>query len=274
MASAGVHRVALGLEYRGSAYAGWQAQRRRGLPTVQEVLENALSAIADEPVRTVCAGRTDTGVHASRQVVHFDTSAHRADKAWVLGGNSLLPDDIAVIWSRQVNTAFHARFSATFRRYRYLILNRPVRSALYADGVCLQRRPLDAALMHHEAQCLLGEQDFSSFRAAGCQSRTPMRRVEQILVRRAGALVMIDVQANAFVHHMVRNIAGALMAVGSGARPRGWLAALLQARDRRLGAATAPASGLYLVDVGYPAHWSLPFARPGPWFLEAVTADS
>jgi tRNA pseudouridine38-40 synthase len=271
---AGLRRVALGIEYRGSAYAGWQAQRRGDLPTVQEVLETALSAVADEPVRTVCAGRTDTGVHASQQVVHFDTRATRPDKAWVLGGNSLLPADIGVNWACEVDTAFHARFSASFRRYRYLILNRPVRSALYADGVCLQRRPLDAPLMHSEAQCLLGEQDFSSFRAAGCQSRTPMRRIEHILVTRAGALVMIDVQANAFVHHMVRNIAGALIGVGSGARPRGWLAALLEARDRRLGAPTAPAAGLYLVDVGYAAHWSLPRTRPGPWFLEAMAGDS
>jgi tRNA pseudouridine38-40 synthase len=261
-----LRRVALGLEYQGSAYAGWQAQRSPQLPTVQETLERALARVADHPVSTGCAGRTDAGVHAGRQVVHFDTPAARPLRAWVMGVNSLLPRDIAVQWAREVAPDFHARFSALYRRYRYLVLVRGQRSALLSAAVCHERRPLDAVRMHEAAQCLLGEQDFSAFRGAGCQSRTPMRRVDRIAVDRAGDLLSIEIEANAFLLHMVRNIVGSLLEIGAGERPAGWLAEVLASRDRRLAAATAPAQGLYLVDVGYAACWELPPATAAPWF--------
>lgn len=260
-----LRRVALGLEYQGSAYAGWQAQRRPRLPTVQETLERALARVADHPVSTVCAGRTDAGVHASRQVVHFDTPAARPLRAWVMGANSLLPRDVAVQWAREVAPDFHARFSALYRRYRYLVLVRGQRSALLSAAVCHERRALDAVCMHEAAQCLLGEQDFSAFRGAGCQSRTPMRRVDRIAVARAGELLSIEIEANAFLLHMVRNIVGSLLEIGSGERPAGWLGEVLASRDRTLAGATAPAQGLYLVDVGYEARWELPPATAAPW---------
>ncbi len=259
-------RVALGIEYHGGAYAGWQAQRSPGVPTVQEALEAALSRVADHPVATVCAGRTDAGVHASAQVVHFDTRAARPMRAWVMGVNSLLPADVAVQWAREVGPDFHARFSARYRRYRYLVLTRAQRSALAAGSACLERRPVDAPRMHEAAQCLLGERDFSAFRGAGCQSRTPMRRLERVAVSRAGDLLTIEVEANAFLLHMVRNIAGSLLAVGTGERSAQWLAEVMASRDRTLAAATAPARGLYLVDVGYDACWGLPGPPAGPWF--------
>ena len=262
----GSRRVALGIEYHGGAYAGWQAQRSPGLPTVQETLEAALSRIADHPVSTVCAGRTDAGVHASAQVVHFDTRAERPLRAWVMGVNSLLPADVAVQWAREVGPDFHARFSARYRRYRYLVLTRAQRSALAAGSACLERRPLDASRMHEAAQCLLGERDFSACRGAGCQSRTPMRRLDRVAVGRAGELLTIEVEANAFLLHVVRNIAGSLLAIGTGDRPPQWLAEVMESRDRTRAAATAPAQGLYLVDVGYDAHWGLPRPPAGPWF--------
>jgi len=260
-------RVALALEYEGSAFFGWQAQRLPRLPTVQETLEQALSRVAAAPVTTVCAGRTDTGVHASHQVVHFDTPAARDEKAWVFGGNTLLPPGIAIRWARPVPPDFSARFSATARRYRYVILNRATRSAHFGHLATLVNQPLDAALMHAEAQCLLGECDFSSFRGAGCQSNTPMRNVHFITVSRHGDWVVVDIQANAFLLHMVRNIVGTLMAVGSGRQPPGWTAQVFAARDRTRAAMTAPPQGLYLVDVSYPAHFGLPPAAPGPVFL-------
>ena len=262
-----IQRIALGVEYDGSGFSGWQAQRSPQVPTVQEALESALTRVADEPVTVHCAGRTDAGVHALAQVVHFDTAAERSARAWVLGTNSMLPGAIAVQWAEQVDAGFHARFSAQFRRYRYLVLNRSERSALLYGRVCLQRQPLDAAVMHDAAQLLLGEQDFSAFRAAGCQSRSAMRRMDRIDVNRHGDMIIIDVQANAFLLHMVRNIVGALMAVGSAERDSEWLHAVLHSRDRSLCAATAPAAGLYLVAVGYAAHWGLPAPGSLTWSL-------
>jgi len=269
MPESGLRRVALGLEYRGGAFAGWQAQRSPALPTLQETLERALARVADHPVATVCAGRTDAGVHASLQVVHFDTAALRPARAWIMGVNSLLPADVAVQWAREVPPGFHARFSARYRRYRYLVLARAQRPALLAGAVCHERRTLDAGRMHEAAQCLLGERDFSAFRGSGCQSRTPMRRVDRISVTRAGELVGIDIEANAFLLHMVRNIAGSLLDVGAGERDADWLAAVLASRDRRQAGATAPAHGLYLVDVGYDPGWALPSPPPPPWFRAA-----
>ena len=260
-------RVALALEYSGSAFFGWQAQRKLNLPTVQETLEKALSQVAATPITIICAGRTDTGVHAAHQVVHFDTPVARIEKAWVFGGNTLLPSSLSIKWARPVPADFHARFSATARRYRYVIHNHATRSAHLATQVTFFPHALDTDLMQREAQCLLGEQDFSSFRGAGCQSHTAMRNVHHVRVARAGEFIVIDIQANAFLLHMVRNIVGTLLAVGSGRQRPGWTAEVFAARDRTCAAPTAPPHGLYLVDVQYPAHFQLPSSAVGPAFL-------
>ncbi len=260
-------RVALAVEYHGGTFFGWQAQRKLNLPTVQETLESALSQIASVPITTVCAGRTDTGVHASHQVVHFDTPVARAEKAWVFGGNTLLPEGVAIKWAKPVSSEFHARFSATARRYRYIIHNHPTRSAHLGPLTTFFPHELDADLMHREAQCLLGERDFSSFRGAGCQSNTPMRNVHHVTVSRRGDFVVVDIQANAFLLHMVRNIVGTLLAVGSGRQAPGWTEEVFAARDRTLAAPTAPPQGLYLVDVHYPSQFELAESEIGPAFL-------
>ena len=260
-------RITCRIEYDGSRYNGWQVQPHLNVTTVQQELESGLAAVATMPVRVHCAGRTDSGVHGFAQVIHFDAPVERSSKAWVLGVNANLPFDIRVHWALAVANDFHARFSATARRYRYLIANTAVRPALLGRQITWQRQPLDERLMHAQAQCLLGEQDFSAFRAAGCQSRTPMRNVHSIDVSRRGELVIIDIKANAFLHHMVRNIAGSLMAVGAGRRPPGWMQQTLLGRDRRVAAETAPADGLYLVEVDYPAHYGLPVTPFGPLLL-------
>ena len=266
-------RVALALAYEGSHFYGWQSQRKLNIPTVQERLEEALARVADAAVTVHCAGRTDTGVHASHQLVHFDSPADRSEKAWVMGGNVHLPPTIRIKWARPVAADFHARHSAVARRYRYVILNQPVASAHMPAGLTWCAAQLDAALMHESAQVLLGELDFSAFRAAGCQSRTPMRNVHFIEVSRRGELVIIDIQANAFLHHMVRNIAGVLMAVGSGERSPEWVAEVLASRDRTQGGLTAKPHGLYLVDVLYPARYELPKEVPGPEFVAPLFGD-
>jgi tRNA pseudouridine38-40 synthase len=235
--------------------------------TIQEALEKSLSTIANAPIKVQCAGRTDAGVHASEQIVHFDTPADRDEKAFVCGGNTQLPPDIAIHWAKPVPPAFNARFSATARRYRYLILNTPTRSALLSRGVTWVSQPLDAVLMQEAAQALIGELDFTSYRAVACQSLTPMRNVHFIEVSRRGDMVIIDIQANAFLLHMVRNIAGVLLAIGAGRQPVDWARQVLAAKDRRVGAATAAPDGLYLVGVSYPAHFQLPHSEPGPYFL-------
>lgn len=260
-------RVACRIEYNGSQYNGWQAQPHLNVTTVQDRLEQALGIVADSPIRVHCAGRTDTGVHAFSQIVHFDTPAVRSSKSWVLGSNANLPHDIRVHWALPVVADFHARFSALARRYRYVIANTPVRPALLGGQVTWLRRPLDDQLMHGQAQCLLGERDFSAFRAASCQSTTPMREVHSIDVSRLGELVIVDVKANAFLHHMVRNIVGSLVAVGDGRFGTGWIEELLQAGDRTLAADTAPPDGLYLVDVEYPGSFKLPVTPYGPLLL-------
>jgi tRNA pseudouridine38-40 synthase len=226
-----------------------------------------MAAMAAHPVRVHCAGRTDTGVHGFGQIVHFEAPTPRSAKSWVMGTNANLPSDIRVHWAKQVPDDFHARFTAQSRRYRYLIANAPVRPAIMAGQLSWCRFVLDAQLMHDEAQVLLGEQDFSAFRAAACQSNSPMRNVQSVSVSRRGALVVIEIQANAFLHHMVRNIAGSLMAVGSGRKPAGWIAQLLAGRDRTLAADTAAPDGLYLVDVEYPAEFELPATPDGPLIL-------
>ena len=249
-------RIALGLEYDGSRFHGFERQPDQR--TVQGELERALARIAASPVRVVCAGRTDAGVHAAGQVVHFDTHASRPLRAWVRGTNSRLDSDVAVLWARGVDDAFHARFSALGRRYRYVIVNRSTRPALLSRRAAWEYRSLDVGLMHVAAQHLAGEHDFSSFRASGCQASRPVRRVYGIGVTRKGERVFIDVHANAFLQHMVRNIAGVLMAVGAGARPPEWVASVLAARDRTAGGVTAVPHGVYLIGVDYPESASLP----------------
>ncbi|MEX2475541.1 tRNA pseudouridine(38-40) synthase TruA [Marinobacter sp.] len=259
-------RVALALEYDGRSFHGWQLQKS-GVRSVQAELAKAVSRVADHPVDLVCAGRTDACVHAGYQIVHFDTPAVRNLRSWVMGINTALPDDIAVHWAGNGVGDFHARFSATYRRYRYVIYNSPVRPGIQRGQVSWTFRPLDAERMHLAAQALCGEHDFSSFRAAGCQSRSPNRFMEHVTVTRKEDFVVIDVQANAFLHHMVRNIAGALMAVGNGRRPVSWIHEILQARDRTVAGVTAPPFGLYLVDVGYPDRFGIPTAQCGPGFV-------
>lgn len=257
--------VALGIEYDGSRYYGWQRQAE--VASVQGCLEQALSKVADEPITVFCAGRTDAGVHATGQVVHFATQARRKDAAWTMGVNAHLPPDIAVRWVKTVDVDFHARFSATARRYRYVIYNHRYRPAVLAHGVTHCYLPLDAERMARAGQCLLGENDFTSFRAAQCQSRTPWRNVKHLKVTRYGAYIVVDIKANAFVHHMVRNIVGSLMEVGGGNQPETWIADLLAAKNRSLAAATAKAEGLYLVEVDYPECFALPRPPIGPLFL-------
>lgn len=249
-------RLAAGIEYLGTAYSGWQAQA--GQRTVQHEVEAALSAVADEPVAVVCAGRTDTGVHALGQVVHFDTSATRAPRAWVLGANTRLPQDISLLWAREMPAHFHARYSAVSRSYRYCIANRGQRPALAAGRVAWVHRPLDIAPMRAAAAHLIGEHDFSAFRSSNCQSKTSMRRVAAIAIERDGERITIDVSANAFLHHMVRNIAGLLIAVGRGDAAPEFAAEVLASRDRTRNAATAPAGGLYFTAVRYGAGFSVP----------------
>ncbi|HEC1650093.1 TPA: tRNA pseudouridine(38-40) synthase TruA [Yersinia enterocolitica] len=258
-------KIALGIEYNGSRYFGWQRQQE--VTSVQACLEAALSKVANEPIGVFCAGRTDAGVHATGQVVHFVTSAVRKDAAWTMGVNSHLPPDIAVRWVKTVDEDFHARFSATARRYRYIIFNHRYRPAVLAQGVTHCHMPLDAEKMEQAAQCLLGENDFTSFRAVQCQSRTPWRNVKHVKVTRHGAYIVVDIKANAFVHHMVRNIVGSLIEIGAGNQDVNWMAELLALKDRSRAAATAKAEGLYLVSVDYPEHFALPFAPMGPLFL-------
>ena len=253
-------RIALGVEYDGSRFHGWQAQQP-GVRTAQVTLEAALSKVAAHPLRVVCAGRTDTGVHALGQVVHFDTEARRSERNWLLGTNVNLPPDISVTWAREVDSAFSARFSAISRRYRYFILNRTARSAVLAGRVTWVHRPLDAERMHVAGQALVGEHDFSSYRALGCQAKSPVRTLHSLEVERRGDFLVLSVHANAFLHHMVRNIAGVLIAIGKGDRPVEWAAEVLALRDRTLGGVTAPPEGLYFERVEYPAEFEIPTPR-------------
>ncbi len=250
-------RLALGIEYDGSAFHGWQAQQP-GVRTAQAVLEAALSVVANHPIRVHCAGRTDTGVHASGQVVHFDTDAHRAMRSWTLGGNANLPYDLNITWAREVASDFHARFEATGRAYRYVIYNRSTRSALLSRRAVWVHQPMDVERMHRAAQHLRGRHDFSSYRAQGCQAKSPIREIDRIQVNRQGDLVILDVHANAFLHHMVRNIAGVLIAIGKGERAEEWGLEVLNLRDRTLGGVTAPPQGLYLTQVDYPPQYGIP----------------
>jgi tRNA pseudouridine38-40 synthase len=258
-------RTALGIEYDGTGFFGWQRQSEGR--TVQSCVERALSVVADHPVAVVCAGRTDTGVHATGQVVHFDTEAARAMDGWRRGANAHLSEDIRVQWAHPVAPSFHARFVATERHYRYIIHNHRVNSPLLRNRVCPVYAQLDVASMQAAASYLRGEHDFSSFRAVACQAHSPVRTISQLEVCRSGDFIYIDVMANAFLHHMVRCIAGVLIAVGRGEQSPGWVAQLLEAKDRRLSGMNGPPEGLYLVAVRYPAQFGLPASSRVPAFV-------
>lgn len=245
------------VEYDGTAYHGWQSQPHAA--NVQDTVEYALSRVANEPIRVAASGRTDAGVHAEAQIAHFDTAVQRSERAWVLGSNRYLPDDVAVRWTVAMAGEFHSRYSAKWRDYRYWITDRTAPTALWRHRVLHSHYPLDTRVMHEAAQALIGENDFSAFRAAACQSNTPWRNVHYVDVQRCGAdWIRVDIRANAFVHHMVRNIVGSLLEVGRGRRQPEWVAEILAARDRRRAGMTAPACGLALHRVHYPDCYELP----------------
>ncbi|PTT60290.1 MULTISPECIES: tRNA pseudouridine(38-40) synthase TruA [unclassified Stenotrophomonas] len=251
-------RYAMGVEYDGSEFKGWQQLGESGRPSVQASLQEALSSVADAPIKVMCAGRTDAGVHGHCQVVHFDTDVIRNARGWTLGTTTRLPPAIAVRWCQPVADDFHARFSARARRYRYRLLNRQVRPALNRQSLSWERRPLDAALMHAAAQALLGENDFSAFRSVNCEALHARRELQAISVTRDGEVLEVCVQANAFLHHMVRNIVGSLILVGCGDKPVSWLGELLAGKDRTVAGPTAPPQGLVFVGPLYPDNWQLP----------------
>ncbi len=258
-------RYALSVEYEGRNYFGWQ--RQKDVVSVQQTVECALSKIANENISVVCAGRTDTGVNATNQIIHFDTNNPRKNVAWTLGVNAKLPFDIAIKWAQPVSETFHARFSAIARRYRYVIYNSPYRPAIMAQGLSFCPHALNEKLMHQAAQILVGENNFDSFRTVHCQAHSPIRTVHHCNVSRQGNFVIIDIKANAFLHHMVRNIAGSLIRVGREIEKVQWIAEVLAAEDRTVAGMTAPAGGLYFVDVEYPSEFNLPKTPLGPLFL-------
>ena len=249
-------RIALGIEYDGSRFLGWQTQPGGG--SVQDALEQALAGIAGSPVASTCAGRTDRGVHARCQVVHFDTDAERPESAWVRGVNALLPDSVAVLWAKRVDGQFHARYGAFARTYRYVLLNRPVRPALAARHVGWFHAPLNVGAMQQAACLLQGEHDFSAFRSSECQAKSPVRTLHSIAIEQRGERIDFVLRANAFLHHMVRNIVGTLVYVGAGRQPADWVVEVLRSRERARAAPTFAAEGLYLERVEYEPHWTLP----------------
>jgi len=263
-------RVAAGVEYCGADFYGWQKQS--GQRTIQGCVESALSGVADHLVQVQCAGRTDAGVHAVQQVIHFDTTSKREPHSWVLGTNSNLPADIRITWVKPVEQAFHARFSAKARKYKYIILNRPVSTALYHRRLSWEYRHLDESRMALAAADLIGQHDFTSYRAASCQAKSPVRTINKLDVSRDGDLILIDVEANAFLQHMVRNIAGVLMMIGTGKEQIGWAKQVLMATDRTVGGITAPADGLYLVNVYYDISFSIPEVKWDDQYIRPVAS--
>lgn len=260
-------KIALGIEYDGSDFYGWQHQIN--LRTVQGIIENALSKIATTPVKVTCAGRTDTGVHGMNQVVHFTPSVNRPIKSWIYGANSYLPKDVVIKWAQEVPEHFDARFSALSRKYRYIIFNHAVRPSHLRSSVSWHYNRLNVDIMHQESQSLLGQHDFTSFRSSQCQANSPARTIKTISVKAYNEqLIFIDVEANAFLHHMVRNIAGVLMSVGSGREKSGWVKELIDLKDRTKGAETSPPYGLYLYDVTYPEEFKLPSNMSEPLFID------
>lgn len=260
-------RIALGIEYHGAAYYGWQRQKQH--PSIQAYLETALTQVASHPILTYCAGRTDAGVHATHQVVHFDydETSPRPLIAWVRGTNSYLPPDIRVLWAKEVDASFDARKSASSRRYLYLFVNQPVRPGILHQSITWVLRNLEVQAMHNAAQYLVGKHDFTTFRGAHCQAKTPVRDLQKISVSQKGQCIVLDITANAFLHHMVRNIAGSLMAIGQEKYPPTWMKDLLEAKDRKQAGMMAPAEGLYLINVSYHSQYELPNQPRYPWFL-------
>jgi len=266
-------RVALCLSYNGAKYHGWQAQKS-GIPTVQKFLEAALSKVASHPVAVICAGRTDASVHSSHQVVHFETKVKRSRRAWVFGCNTYLPDDISVSWAGEVSPEFHARFSAINRRYHYLIYNHPIRPSSFNHEMTWAHYPLDEQRMHQAAQSLVGRHDFTSFRAVGCQASSPVRSLEYVNVQRFSNVILIDIKGNAFLHHMVRNIAGVLIAIGCGKQSVDWCQEVLQLKDRTKADITASPRGLYLTHVDYPDEYGIPPSTGAPSLIQALLVSS
>lgn len=259
-------RIALALRYDGAAYHGWQHQDDE-LPTLQYFVEKALSRVANHSVNVVCAGRTDAGVHATSQIVHFDTDADRSEYSWVFGTNSNLPADISVVWAKQVDREFHARFSALSRRYRYILVNQSIRPTILRNYVGWYRKPLDAEIMQEAAHHLLGEHDFSAFRGADCQAKTTVRHLKELKIKRKGEMIIVEVCANGFLLHMVRNLVGSLIEIGIGHRQPIWLKEVLESRDRRNAGITFSPAGLYLIQVAYPELFNLPTSPLGPFFI-------
>lgn len=258
-------KIALGIEYNGSKFHGWQAQN--DVMTLQATLESALSKVANEPIKVVCAGRTDAGVHATNQVVHFESQAKRKTDAWILGTNSYLSSSMSVQWAKEIDDSFHARFSALSRRYQYLIYNKPVRSSLFSAFSTWINYPLDEKKMALAAKTLIGEHDFTSFRSADCQSKTPLRHVFAATVSRREDFVILDIVANSFLHHMVRNIMGVLIEIGSNRKDTSWCLELLEAKNRKLASKTAPPQGLYLTGVRYADTYNISYDYRSPSFL-------
>lgn len=251
-------RFALGISYDGTNYHGWQRQGSPQCATIQTLLEEAISRVADHPISVICAGRTDKGVHALGQVVHFDSTAQRSERGWLLGINTHLPADIRVTWVQPMEEGFHARYSASARRYCYVIYNHTVASALLRHQTTWYHKPLDEQKMSEAGQYLLGEHDFSSYRAVACQAHSPVRIIYHLTVTRREQFIFMDIKANGFLHHMVRNIAGTLMAIGSGTYQPEWTKEILQAKDRTQAEVTASPCGLYFMEVDYPEKFAVP----------------
>lgn len=262
-------RLAAAVEYSGGPFKGWQWQSNAE-PTIQPLIENAISRVANHPVKVFCAGRTDAGVHATRQIIHFDSTASRSPYSWCMGANRYLPSDIALKWVVPISQNFHARFSAFERHYRYVIVNTPVKPALFNQQLTWVRQSLDIELMAAAAQHLKGTHDFSSFRAADCQAKTPIKTVNHVEICQYGNLIVLDIAATAFLYHMVRNIMGVLIKVGRGEASPDWVKQVLEAKDRRKADVTAPAEGLYFVNVRYPSEFELPTETLGPIFVSAL----
>lgn len=262
-----IKRIVLGVRYDGSAYHGWQHQDDHELITVQQRVEKALSQVANHTISVTCAGRTDAGVHATGQVIHFDTEADRSDYSWTFGANSNLPHDISVVWAKEIDREFHARFSAVGRRYRYVIFNQPVRPGILHRYVGWHHKHLDETRMHAAAQHLIGEHDFNAFRGSDCQAKSSTRMLYQLEVKRQGGAILVEAHGNGFLLHMVRNIVGVLIEIGTGAKEPDWAKVVLESRDRRSGGVTAPPNGLYLTEVNYPEKFNLPKMPADPFFL-------
>lgn len=253
-------KIAMRVEYNGVGYSGWQSNP--GVTTVQERVEMAISKVANHPVKVICAGRTDTGVHGVGQIIHFETESQRTITSWIMGCNTYLPKDISISWANSVSEDFHARFSAEKRRYRYVIFNRKVRPALLQDRVTWEYRPLDEKRMFEASRHLLGTHDFTSFRDSQCQAHSPVRTVLRLDITRRQEMVLIDIEANAFLHHMVRNVSGVLLAIGRGEKEPDWAKEVLEARDRTVAGVTAASGGLYFMEVSYPEQYGIPALPP------------